>query len=80
MATGCDTFVALGNSTITKSTIFAKNSDRPKDECQTLIEVPRLNHETNSIVKCQFIEIPQSAPKGSILRTESAFDLSLIHI
>jgi len=60
MATGCDTFVALGNSTITKSTIFAKNSDRPKDECQTLIEVPRLNHETNSIVKCQFIEIPQS--------------------
>ena len=59
MATGCDTFVALGNSTITKSTIFAKNSDRPKDECQTLIEIPRLKHKKNSVVKCQYIEIPQ---------------------
>ena len=45
MANSCDTFVALGNSTITKSTIFAKNSDRPKDECQTLVEVPRLIHK-----------------------------------
>ncbi|RJP68214.1 MAG: secernin-3 [Candidatus Abyssobacteria bacterium SURF_17] len=56
---GCDTLVALPNATADGSVIFAKNSDRPADESQPLIQVPHLNHPRGSRVKCQYLEIPQ---------------------
>jgi dipeptidase len=37
----CDTMVALGEATENGQTIFAKNSDRPSDECQPLVRVQR---------------------------------------
>ncbi|UCD57513.1 MAG: C69 family dipeptidase [Candidatus Hydrogenedentota bacterium] len=56
---GCDTLVALPGATADGSVVFAKNSDRPADESQPLIQVPRIKHERGSLLKCQYIEIPQ---------------------
>ena len=43
--TSCDTLVVLGPHTRDGHTLFAKNSDRPPDECQPLFRAPRLAHE-----------------------------------
>ena len=42
--TSCDTLVILGPHTRDGYTLFAKNSDRPPDECQPLFRVPRVTH------------------------------------
>ena len=57
----CDTMVALGNSTVSGQTIFAKNSDRPADECQPLVLRERQQHAPGSLTHCQFVTIPQVA-------------------
>lgn len=57
----CDTMVALGNSTTTGQTIFAKNSDRPADECQPLVLRERQHHAPGAQTHCQFVTIPQVA-------------------
>ena len=56
----CDTMVALGSATRTGQTIFAKNSDRPVDECQPLIQRQRQTHPPGTVTSCQFVEIPQA--------------------
>ena len=45
----CDTVVALPNSTSNNTTIFGKNSDRPKLECQPLIQKPRIKNQSKYI-------------------------------
>ncbi|MEZ4676799.1 MAG: C69 family dipeptidase [Caldilineaceae bacterium] len=55
----CDTMVALGNSTVSGQTIFAKNSDRPADECQPLVLRERQSYPAGAQTQCQFITIPQ---------------------
>ncbi len=57
----CDTMVALGNSTVTGQTIFAKSSDRPSTECQPLVLHDRQTHAPGSLTHCQFLSIPQVA-------------------
>ncbi len=57
---GCDTVVALSEATADGSVVFAKNSDRPADESQPLIQAPRLEHGRGSFLKCQYIDIPQA--------------------
>jgi dipeptidase len=57
----CDTMVALGAATRDGSTILAKNSDRDVDECQGLQQYPRQSHPAGAMVKCQYLEIPQTA-------------------
>lgn len=57
----CDTMVALGNSTVSGQTIFAKNSDRPADECQPLVLWERQHHAPGALTHCQFVTIPQVA-------------------
>lgn len=57
----CDTMVALGNSTVGGQTIFAKNSDRPGDECQPLVLRERQQHAPGALTHCQFVTIPQVA-------------------
>ncbi len=57
----CDTMVALGNATISGQTIFAKNSDRPADECQPLVLRERQAHAVGAQSVCQFVTIPQVA-------------------
>jgi len=53
--------VALSNATATGQTIFAKNSDRPADECQPLILRARQQHPLGAQTHCQFVTIPQVA-------------------
>ena len=59
MITGCDTMVALGTATTDGQTIFAKNSDRPQDECQPLVQRDRAVYQADSEVRCQFVSLPQ---------------------
>ena len=56
---GCDTLVALPETTADGCVVLAKNSDRPADESQPLFQAPRLNHRRGASVKCQYLEIPQ---------------------
>lgn len=55
----CDTIVALGNSTLDGSVLFAKNSDRQPNEPHLMIRVPRRKHSPNSILQTTYINIPQ---------------------
>ena len=56
----CDTMVALGGATENGQTLFAKNSDRPKDECQPLELRERRRHTKSARARCQFLTIPQA--------------------
>ncbi len=55
----CDTSVAAGTATLDGSVIFAKNSDRHANECQPLCHVPRRQHPSGSVARCQYLELPQ---------------------
>ncbi|MBD3230782.1 MAG: peptidase C69 [Candidatus Lokiarchaeota archaeon] len=57
---GCDTLVALKDATENKCVIFGKNSDRPYDEAQNLVHIPRQKHSKEQ-VRCTHISIPQVA-------------------
>ena len=57
----CDTMVALGSATLDGQTIFGKNSDRPADECQPLVQHPRRRHDAGAVCHCQFVDLPQAA-------------------
>ena len=56
----CDTMVALPGSTAGGQTIFAKNSDRPADECQPLVLRPAATHASGSVANCQFVNVEQA--------------------
>ena len=56
----CDTMVALGGSTKGGNTVFAKNSDRPHDEPQPLIQVQAADH-SGGFSGTQFDDVPQVA-------------------
>jgi secernin len=56
----CDTMVALGGSTKGGNTVFAKNSDRPHDEPQPLIQVEAADH-SGGFSGTQFVDVPQVA-------------------
>ena len=55
----CDTFVALSPVTKNKSTILAKNSDRPPNEAQHLVRIPPMIHKSGEKVQCTYLKIPQ---------------------
>src|SRR4051794_35793294 len=63
----CDTSVALGAATVDGATIFAKNSDRSANECQTLQHIPRRQHERGATVQCQYMAIPQVSATWELL-------------
>jgi dipeptidase len=52
--------VALGGSTKGGNTVFAKNSDRPHDEPQPLIQVEAADH-SGGFSGTQFVDVPQVA-------------------
>lgn len=56
---GCDTLVALPPATRDGCTLFAKNSDRPPDECQPLVQFAAEKHPPGAKVRCQYLTIPQ---------------------
>ncbi len=55
----CDSAVALAPLTSTATTIFAKNSDRPAQECHPLLQMAAADHAAGSALRCQYIEIEQ---------------------
>jgi len=65
--TSCDTLVVLGPHTRDGHTLFAKNSDRPPDECQPLFQAPAHTHGAGDHVRCQYVEIPQAAETYAVL-------------
>lgn len=54
----CDTLVAVGTATADGTTVFGKNSDRPHNEVQNLIYLPRQEHK-EAVLKSTYIKIPQ---------------------
>ena len=60
MLNGCDTMISLGAASAGGQTIFAKNSDRPADECQPLVMRPRAEHPPGWETRCQFISLPEA--------------------
>lgn len=59
LSQSCDTMVATPSATRTGQTVFAKNSDRPWDECQPLELHERQSHKTGSTMRTQFLTLPQ---------------------
>ena len=57
----CDTMVALSSATRDGNTVFAKNSDRPQDEAQPLVQIPASTHRVGSFSGTQFVDVPQVA-------------------
>ena len=52
--------VALGRATREGQTVFAKNSDRPADECQPLVQRSRRTYPTGATTQCQFVSLPEA--------------------
>ena len=59
----CDTFVALTGATADGSVIFAKNSDRPAGEAQSVRRYTGQSHPAGARVRCTYIDIPQVVKK-----------------
>ncbi len=57
----CDSVVATRAETRDGTTLFAKNSDRHRGECQPFVQQPAAFHPRGSTVRCTHIEIPQVA-------------------
>ena len=55
----CDTMVALSSATQHGQTVFAKNSDRPADECQPLELRDRRTYPAGTQTQCQFVTLPE---------------------
>jgi dipeptidase len=51
--------VALGGSTAGGNTLFAKNSDRPQEEAQPLVQVSAADHVGSEFSGTQFVGVPQ---------------------
>lgn len=57
----CDTILAPPNSTADGVMLFGKNSDRQRNEAQTVEYFPRADHDRGSQISCTYITIPQVA-------------------
>ena len=62
----CDTMVALPSATSHAQTIFAKNSDRPAEECQPLELHPRIDIPSVKETHCQFVTVPEASLVWSV--------------
>ena len=56
----CDTWVALGDVTLSQNVIFGKNSDRPIFDCQPLVFSPRKEWPANSRIQMEYVQLPQA--------------------
>ncbi|XP_063107491.1 secernin-2 isoform X3 [Cavia porcellus] len=55
----CDCFVSVPPASAIPAVIFAKNSDRPRDEVQEVVFVPAATHAPGSRLQCTYIEVDQ---------------------
>lgn len=63
----CDTFVVLPDATQNRRLLFAKNSDRERNEAQWLEHVGRQEHAAGSTVDLTYIRVPQVARTHAVL-------------
>jgi dipeptidase len=56
----CDTIVALPEATADHSVLFGKNSDRERNEAQSVEFAPGADHAPYTAVTCTYITIPQA--------------------
>lgn len=63
----CDTMAARGVATSTGGTLFAKNSDRERNEAQYLQLLPAQSYGRGAVVRCTYIAIPQAARTHAVL-------------
>ncbi len=63
----CDTMVALAGSTVDGATLFAKNSDRERNEAQYLDIVPRRRWRARTSVGLTHVAIPQVRETHAVL-------------
>jgi len=56
----CDTFVALAPATADGAVVFAKNSDCPAGEAQSIRRYAAAAHPPGETVRCTYIEVPQA--------------------
>ena len=56
----CDTLVALSGAAARKHTLFAKNSDRERNEAQFLEVTPAEDHASGAVFQATYIAIPQA--------------------
>src|SRR5438034_7948861 len=76
---GCDTLVALGPATSDRATLFAKNSDRPPEECQRIVQLPASRHAPGATVRCQYLEVLQVRETAAILGSQPYWLWGLEH-
>ena len=69
-ASVCDTSVVVGSASADGSVIFAKNSDRPANECQPLRYYPRQSYPARARVRCTHREIPQTSETLAVLGSQ----------
>ncbi|MDR3510416.1 MAG: C69 family dipeptidase [Caulobacteraceae bacterium] len=63
----CDTLAALAGETLRGAVLFAKNSDRERNEAQFLELAPRGRHAPGSALKATYVTIPQVAETHACL-------------
>lgn len=63
----CDTMVALGNSTLDGSILFAKNSDREPNEPHELLVLPRKKYPNATGLRCTYVTIRQASESFAVL-------------
>jgi secernin len=56
----CDTIVALPDATAERIALFGKNSDRERNEAQSVEFAPRAEHVPGTELACTYITIPQA--------------------
>ncbi len=56
----CDTLVALAAATARGGLLFAKNSDRERNESQFLEMTPAVRHSAGAVLQATYIAIPQA--------------------
>jgi secernin len=63
----CDTMVALTDSTAGSCVLFAKNSDRQRNEAQVVERLARADHPRAAVVNCTYISVPQVGRTHAVL-------------
>ncbi len=66
----CDTFIALPPATKDGSVLFAKNSDRPAGEGQSIRVYPGGRHAAGEVLQCTYIKIPEVKRTHAVLLSQ----------
>lgn len=69
----CDCFVSVPPASAIPAVIFAKNSDRPRDEVQEVVFVPAGTHAPGSLLQCTYIEVEQVSKTHAVVLSRPAW-------